>query len=207
MPDRWDSWRVLLAVPLVSLASAGAIVLVLNLVSPLLAMSPSPSVTPRRGERTSEMPSRQDLVGNPAPEIQGRLIGPALAQGQDFRLSDYRGQVVVIDFWASWCGPCRISTPALNELRTRHADSGLVLVGVNLDSGFNEQEVQAARESFGAEFPSIQDTEREFQSAYGVTALPTLVVIHPDGTVITTHRGGASADRLSQMVAPHLPPG
>ncbi len=204
MVDRWNSWRALLAVPIGSLVGAGLIVLLLNLVSPLLAMSSSPRVTPRGGEPTAEMPQEDEIVGTPAPEVSGRLIGPPLAHGQDFRLSDYRGQVVVIDFWASWCGPCRISTPALNELRNRHAASGMVLVGVNLDPGFSEADVQAARESFGAEFPSIYDGERSLQTAYGVTALPTLAIINREGAVVTVHRGAGSVEDLSRLVAPLL---
>ena len=107
-----------------------------------------------------------------------------------------------MEFWASWCGACATSTPRLNQLQEEYADRGMILVGVNLDSGFSEERVIEAQTRFGAEFPSIQDPTRTLQTHYGVTALPTLVVIDREGRVAAIQRGVPAAPALSRLIDP-----
>lgn len=102
-------------------------------------------------------------------------------------LSDYRGKVVVVDFWASWCVPCRRSFPWLNSMNDKYSDQGLVVVGVNLD-----QEPGAAAEflrDFPARFQIQYDTDAILAQQFGVQAMPSSFVIGRDGEIKAHHLG------------------
>ncbi len=105
----------------------------------------------------------------------------------EFRLSDYHGKVVIVDFWASWCVPCRRSFPWMNAMQARYGDRGLVVVGVNVD-----RERDAA-DQFLAEVPADFrihfDSEGRLASEFGVEAMPSSYIIGRDGEVITRHLG------------------
>lgn len=207
MFGEWNSWRVLAAIPIASILVSGFLVLILNfLVAPLLAMESGISrpATPTRGQPTPEMPPRTEVLRAEAPEIRATLIGVSGDEDREFLLSAERGKVVVMEFWASWCGACATSTPRLNQLRDEYADRGLVLLGVNLDAGFSPPQVQEAQRRFGANFPSIQDSNRALQTHYGVTALPTLVVIDREGRVAAVQRGVPAFAGLSRLIDPLL---
>ncbi len=104
-----------------------------------------------------------------------------------FDPADYAGKVVIVDFWASWCVPCRRSFPWLNAMHDKYADDGLVIIGVNLD-----QERAAAGE-FLAEFPPrftiVYDTTKELAKEFGVAAMPTSYLIGRDGEIREHHYG------------------
>jgi len=99
----------------------------------------------------------------------------------------YEGKVVIVDFWASWCVPCRRSFPWLNAMHDKYADDGLVIIGVNLD-----QEHAAASE-FLSEFPPrfsvIYDTTKELAKEFGVVAMPTSYLLGRDGEIRESHYG------------------
>jgi len=101
--------------------------------------------------------------------------------------SAYEGKVVIVDFWASWCVPCRRSFPWLNTMHDRYGEDGLVIIGVNLD------QERAAADEFLQEFPprfSIHyDETKEMAKAYGVVAMPTSYLIGRDGEIRKTHYG------------------
>ena len=97
------------------------------------------------------------------------------------RLSEHRGDVVVLGFWASWCGDCRSHLPELNALYTEHRDAGLVMFGINLD-----RDPQRAREFTGAlalDFPVLIDADGEVSRLYAVSRVPSVVVIDRDGAI------------------------
>ena len=99
----------------------------------------------------------------------------------------YRGKVVVIDFWASWCVPCRRSFPWLNAMHAKYAGDGLVIIGVNVDS----ERAEATR--FLAEYPAnfqiYFDSEGRYAAEHGVEAMPSSFVIGRDGHVRARHLG------------------
>jgi len=115
------------------------------------------------------------------------LQAVAAAPADTFDVSDYDGKVVIVDFWASWCVPCRRSFPWLNSMHDRYGDDGLVIVGINLD-----QERSAAEEflqEFPAKFRIHYDVSKELAKSYGVEAMPTSYVLGPDGEIRKTHYG------------------
>ena len=105
----------------------------------------------------------------------------------DLDLASYRGQVVVLDFWASWCVPCRRSFPWWNTMQAKYADEGLVIVGVNLD---NDPEAAAAfLQEFPADFRIHYDEQKSLARSYGVQAMPSSYILGRDGQLRVKHFG------------------
>ncbi|MDH3613432.1 MAG: TlpA family protein disulfide reductase [Gammaproteobacteria bacterium] len=104
-----------------------------------------------------------------------------------FDLAEYRGKVVIVDFWASWCVPCRRSFPWLNSMHDKYTDDGLEIIGVNLDAK------PAAAAEFLAEYPPsfniIYDETKELAKSFDVVAMPSSFLIGPDGEVRKRHYG------------------
>lgn len=107
--------------------------------------------------------------------------------GDNHRLSEYKGRVVMLNFWATWCGPCRQEIPHLNELYQTYEKLGFVVLGVNLD------EKHAGAKNLLAEleatYPTLFDGEKTVSRMYQVDAMPTTVLIDRDGKVRHIHRG------------------
>jgi cytochrome c biogenesis protein CcmG, thiol:disulfide interchange protein DsbE len=126
-------------------------------------------------------------LGAPAPQF-------ALA-GKDgaIQLARYRGKVVYVDFWASWCGPCRQSFPWMNEMQARHGARGLQVIGVNLDA--NAADAHRFLAENPAQFPIAFDPAGTTPRAYGIKGMPSSVLVGPDGKVLFEHAGFKAADR------------
>jgi len=104
-----------------------------------------------------------------------------------FMLSDYQGKVVVLDFWASWCVPCRRSFPWMNEIQNKYADDGLVVIAVNLDT--QASDAAAFLQHYPANFSVYYDHERQLARQYEVEAMPSSFLIDRDGRVVESHLG------------------
>jgi cytochrome c biogenesis protein CcmG/thiol:disulfide interchange protein DsbE len=112
---------------------------------------------------------------------------PPAPASDTFEVGHYAGKVVVLDFWASWCVPCRRSFPWLNTMHSKYAGEGLVIVGVNLDME------RADAERFLAEYPAdftvVYDSNQELARRFEVVAMPSSYVIGRDGQVVARHMG------------------
>jgi thiol-disulfide isomerase/thioredoxin len=116
------------------------------------------------------------------------LAPAALAASDDpLDLTRFRGKVVVIDFWASWCAPCRQSFPWLNEMQARYRDRGLVVIGVNVDR--ERVEAEHFLEQTPADFQIVYDPDGALASRYQVPGMPSSYVIGPDGKQVGVHIG------------------
>lgn len=102
-------------------------------------------------------------------------------------LSEYRGKVVVVDFWASWCAPCRRSIPWLNAMQRKYADEGLVVIGVNEDK--TAAEAETFLKDVPAGFRIVLDLEGEIARDYELIAMPSTYVFDRDGQLVTRHLG------------------
>ena len=111
----------------------------------------------------------------------------APATGTPLKLADYRGKVVVLDFWASWCVPCRRSFPWLNGMHRKYAGQGLVIIGVNVD----REPDDAARflQMYPAQFEIRYDSDGILAREYDVQGMPTSFVIGRDGRLSARHHG------------------
>lgn len=117
-----------------------------------------------------------------APEFALRTL-----DNRNLRLSEFRGEVVMINFWASWCGGCRQAMPALNALDEKYRRAGLVLLSINLD----DEHHRALHMSQGLKlrFPVLWDQDKTVSRSYGVATLPLTVLIDREGRLRYAHTG------------------
>jgi thiol-disulfide isomerase/thioredoxin len=109
--------------------------------------------------------------------------------------AQYRGRVLVVDFWASWCKPCRQSIPWLNGLRERHAGEGLVIVGVNVDA--NRADADRFQREVPLEFDVLYDPEGRLAAGFGLAGMPTTFIFGRDGKLAHTLVGYRDARRAA----------
>jgi thiol-disulfide isomerase/thioredoxin len=102
--------------------------------------------------------------------------------GSTRRLSDYRGKVVFLNFWATWCGPCRFEMPSMEKLYRRFKDKGLEIVAVNLQE--DRASVQRFVDQYGLSFPVLLDTTGRIGATYGARSIPTTYIVGRDGFVL-----------------------
>ncbi|MEM1262571.1 MAG: TlpA disulfide reductase family protein [Pseudomonadota bacterium] len=107
--------------------------------------------------------------------------------GDTLSLTDFRGDVIMINFWATWCGPCREEMPILDELYSRYNRAGFQLLGVNIDD-----EPQRAKDmiaELGVSFPVLFDSSKQVSELYAVQAMPVSVMVDRQGMVRYVHHG------------------
>ena len=107
--------------------------------------------------------------------------------GENMRLSEYRGDVVMINFWATWCGPCRQEMPLLDDLYARYQRVGFNLLGVNIDD--DSSRAMKMVNELGVNFPVLFDARKEVSRLYEVEAMPVTVLVDREGTVRHVHHG------------------
>lgn len=113
-------------------------------------------------------------------------------------LSQYSGNVVVVNFWASWCGPCRTETPMLASAARDLSSQGVRFLGVNIRD--DKAAAAAFEREFNVGFPSIYDREASIAAAWGVAAPPATFVVTADGQVVAAHPGPVEKTDLTCMV-------
>lgn len=121
-------------------------------------------------------------MSEPAPDFT--LKGQ---QGENLRLEDFRGQVVMLNFWASWCGPCRQEMPVMDEIQSKYKDLGFTVLAVSVDK--NPAEANRFLEAVPVDFPILYDTESSVSELYGIDAMPSTVMIDRNGNARFLHRG------------------
>ncbi len=117
-----------------------------------------------------------------APDFTLRTLG-----GPNQRLQEQRGRVVMINFWATWCGPCRQEMPELNKLYDKYRSAGFVLFGVNVDEDTRLASEIASK--LGVKFPVLLDTEKKVSKLYDLTTMPSTILVDRDGKVRYIHHG------------------
>lgn len=135
----------------------------------------------------------------PAPDFNLPVVSASGSAGPDrMRLGDLRGRVVLLDFWATWCGPCQQTTPVLTRLAHRYASRGLIVVGVNTDEQGPEA-VPAFSRRFGLDYPVVYD-DGSVSAQYGIRGLPTLLLVDRTGTIRAQRVGAESEAALAREI-------
>jgi cytochrome c biogenesis protein CcmG/thiol:disulfide interchange protein DsbE len=148
-------------------------------------------ILPRLGKSGSA------LVGKAAPEFALPVIHGSGA-GARLALSQHRGKAIVLDFWASWCAPCREQAPIIDRVARRRGGDGLVVVGVN-----TSDELESAKQflqSRGIGYVSVFDEGNRAASSYGVSQLPTMVVIGRSGQVTAVRNRVVGERELDDLI-------
>jgi len=128
-----------------------------------------------------------ELTGNEAPDF-------ALSSLDDgnLRLSEYRGQVVLINFWASWCGACRQAMPRLNDIHDKYQRAGLVMLSVNVDDEHHSAMHMA--QGLKIQFPVLLDRRKDVSRTYGLDKMPLTILIDRAGVVRFVYAGFNTGD-------------
>jgi thiol-disulfide isomerase/thioredoxin len=132
-----------------------------------------------------------------APEFSGTLLG-----GGAFSSEELSGDVAVLNFWGSWCGPCRVETPEFQAVYADVRDDGVQFLGLNVKET-SEQFALAFVERFGIEFPSLYDPRGEVALAfrdYPATAIPSTIVLDRQGQVAAVYTGEVSQENLRRVI-------
>lgn len=124
---------------------------------------------------------------NPAPDFT--LKNNA---GENVRLEEQRGKVVMLNFWASWCGPCRKEMPLLDDMYERYNKAGFELYGINVEQ--NTGDAKKLLEELGTSFPILWDTDSKVSKLYEVNAMPTTIMIDKGGKIRYVNRGYKAGD-------------
>lgn len=118
-------------------------------------------------------------------------------EGENLRLEELRGQVVLINFWASWCGPCRQEMPILQKIHQRYERLGFTVLGVNVDEV--PEKARKIADRLALDFPLLLDTQQSVSEAYDVNAMPYTVLVDRDGQVRYVHRGYKPGDEAQYV--------
>ncbi len=140
-------------------------------------------------------------LGEPAPDSPL----PRLEGGGAESLADYRGRWVLVNFWASWCLPCREEAPALERFQRRHGGPEFTVLGI--DSRDLSGDGRAFVRRYGLTYPQLRDGDGAAARDYGTTGVPENYLVDPAGKVRLLFRGPVSEKYLDQEVAPLLPRG
>ncbi len=124
--------------------------------------------------------------------------------GRDVRLESLRGRAVAVNFWASWCPPCRIEIPELSAFYEANRGRCFELLGVAEGSG-GPKEVATAARAFGISYPVLVDADGSAASAYGVSGLPHTIILDAQGRVRAEFEGAIDREDLERALAPLLP--
>ncbi|MHC4975103.1 MAG: TlpA family protein disulfide reductase [Planctomycetota bacterium] len=125
--------------------------------------------------------------------------------GNDVSLSDYRGQVVIIDFWATWCSACKVTMPGVNNFARKYEDTGVKVIGIQTMDPGKESEGRAYFHEQGYTYTDLYDEGDLVAQQYRLTVLPSFYVIGKDGTVLSRFPGGPQEEMLEQILSDYLP--
>src|SRR5918999_4113183 len=137
-----------------------------------------------------------EIAGAPAPELEL----PRLSGNGTGSLADYRGQVVVLNFWASWCEPCREESPLLQRWHERIAKRGATVLGV--DALDEIRHAQAFIDEYGLTYPMLRDGDGSTREPFGILGFPETFVIDREGRIAAIQRGPVTAEFMRERVAP-----
>jgi cytochrome c biogenesis protein CcmG, thiol:disulfide interchange protein DsbE len=136
---------------------------------------------------------KKQLAGNAAPELAATDI-----QGKPVSLSAFKGKTVLLDFWTTWCPPCRADAPSLDKLYQKYKGNDLMIVGISVSE--ERGVVEKFLKDHPHEFPTVLTSENEMPRPYQVSLFPTYIVIEKDGTVSSAVEGDQGFAELRKLL-------
>jgi thiol-disulfide isomerase/thioredoxin len=164
------------------------------------------------GVRTSRGPKQTAVIGNPEPlqanDAKGKVAPDFTLQdldGKPVKLSDYRGKAVLLNFWATFCGPCKVEMPWLVELQKQYGPQGLQIVGVALDDS-GKDTIQKYAKDMGVNYTILQGQD-SVGDAYGAVGLPATFYIDRNGKIVDSALGLVSRGEIEDNIKKALSDG
>lgn len=164
------------------------------------------------GAVSGDVPSQSPLVGKPAPDFVLENLS-----GQTVSLASFKGKPLLINFWATWCGPCKIETPWLIELQNEYAAKGFQIVGISTEGedlqpgdkeGFARQKAAIAKfvKEYHMQYPVLVNGDSLANNYGGLDAMPTSVYVNREGRVVAMQLGITSKDDMVANIEKTLAP-
>ena len=127
------------------------------------------------------------------------------ANGKRIHSSDFKGKVVILDFWATWCPPCKAEIPGFIALQNEYGKKGLAVVGISVDEG-GADIVKEVAQKLGMNYPVVLADDKTPQAFGGIEAIPTTFIIDREGRIVTKHLGFTEKDEFEKELKPLLNP-
>ncbi|HLI77633.1 MAG TPA: TlpA disulfide reductase family protein [Acidobacteriaceae bacterium] len=154
-------------------------------------------LTPAKADAAAPDAAGGQLQGKPAPAFS--LVS---TDGKKVSLSDFKGRPVIVNFWATWCGPCKLEMPWFEEFSKKYAAQGLVVLGLNQDDGMAPAEVAREAKHIGVSYPVLMpDKDEHVSKEYGgVDYLPETFYVDRSGKVAAISSGAPSKDQMQGLI-------
>ena len=143
---------------------------------------------------------KQLEVGEAAPVADLEVLVTEQADATTGSIEDYRGQWVLLNIWASWCGPCETEAPDLVAFQEKHGGDGFTILGIQTQDGTDDG--LAFADDFGLNYPSLRDGSGDYADDLGSTGVPETILLDPEGDVAFIRRGEVDAELLDAEVLP-----
>ena len=179
------------------LLMGGGALIVLGVLAALWLPSRAEKTTASTGARTANSVVPVEVPAKQAPDLNLQDL-----DGNPVSLADYRGQVVLLNNWATWCPPCKAEMPDLEAYHEAHKDEGFTVIAVN--AGDRPSEVATFVQSYRLTFPVWPDPNTETLRAFGIQGLPTSYLIDRNGMVRATWTGAITQDVLEEYITPYI---
>lgn len=143
-------------------------------------------------------------AGDSAPVVNLQMLKGTAPSRERLSINDFKGKLVYVDFWASWCGPCRKSLPILNEIRNEHKDKGFEVLAINVDEQLKD--ALAFLKKYPVDYPILLDPQAASPKVFDVKGMPTAYLVDENGNIIYKHQGFRKKDKkkIEALVTKHL---
>jgi peroxiredoxin len=179
------------------IAAAGTALAVALFAVPLLRGPADRHATDAEHTGTTPVPEGATCAAKPAANLNFTLKD---VNGTDVRLADYKGKVVLLNFWATWCGPCKLEIPEFVEAYERYRDKGFVILGVLSEDDPTPAELRTFMTEFKMNYPVFQEHQPLAEANGELWALPTSFIIDRKGAICTKHMGAMSREMLEREI-------